>query len=103
MNKTPFMKIARATILFFLPTTYQHLTPEQAHYLRNTPVAQRNLERRIFLALAHTFLSPEQIQSIDGLELEDPQTDITTGPTTETPISIHTRRRTSQPRKDPSQ
>jgi hypothetical protein len=103
MNKAPFMKIARATTLFFLPQTYQHLTPEQAHYLRNTPVAQRNLERRLFMALAHTFLSPEQLQSIKGLELEDPQTDITSGPPTETPISTPIPRRKSQPKKDPSQ
>jgi len=102
MNKAPFMKIARATTLFFLPQAYEHLTPEQAHYLRNTPVAQRNLERRIFMALAHTFLSPDQLQSIEGLQLEDPQTDITSGPTTQTPITIPSPRRKSQPTKDPS-
>ena len=54
-----FLKIARATSAVFWPLVYQNVTPEEADYLRLTPVTRRNLDRRLFLALANTLLSPD--------------------------------------------
>ena len=76
MTYLRFLKIARATSSAFWPLVYQNVTSEEADYLRLTPAARRNLDRRLFLALAHTLLSPDQISNAHDLELEDIQTDL---------------------------
>lgn len=87
MTRPTFTKIAQMTSSYFWPLVYSRCTDEEVTYLKHTPVARRNLDRRLFMALAETLLSPDQIQAVRGLELEDPQTDIHTGQSTETPFS----------------
>lgn len=79
MSKRRFLTIIRAVNKVLWPALYKHLTPEQQHYLRHTPAARRNLDRRMILAIANTVLSPQQIATLDDIEplehelpLEDP-------------------------------
>lgn len=86
MTYSRFLKIARATGQVFWPLVYAHVTPEEATYLRKSPMVRRNLDRRLFMALAHTLLSAEQLGKTDGITLEDEQSDIETGSSTATPF-----------------
>lgn len=101
MTRPQFMKIAKATTEFFWPLVYQNVSQEEATYLRKTPVARRNLDRRLFMALAHTLLSPDQLQAVANLDLEDPQTSLDSGPTTRTPLATNLDQHTATPREDP--
>lgn len=87
MTYPRFLKIARQTASTFWPLVYECVTQEEATYLRQSPAARRNLDRRLFLALAHTLLTDDQISKASDLGLEDPQTNIPTGPHTATPFS----------------
>ena len=101
MTPHRFLKIARATAAAFWPLVYHHVTENEATYLRNTPSTRRNLDRRLVLALAHSLLTPEHISNMNGVDIEDNQTDLTTGPTTATPLKPAIPTRTSAPRKHP--
>ena len=81
MTYSRFHKIAQSTSKAFWPLVYLHVTPEEAAYLRSTPSARRNLDRRLVLALAHSLLTPDQISNAVDLELEDPQTNLPENPT----------------------
>jgi len=74
MTITRFKKIATATSSAFWPAAYQHLTPEEVTYLRKTPAARRNLDRRLISALAKTLLTPDQINDLKDIDLEPDQT-----------------------------
>jgi len=74
MTYARFHKIASSTSKAFWPLVYLHVTPEEATYLRSTPSARRNLDRRLVLALAHSLLTADQISNSVDFELDDPQT-----------------------------
>lgn len=100
MTPHRFLKIAKATAATFWPLVYAHVTENEATYLRSTPSTRRNLNRRLVLALAHSLLTQEQISNMNGVEIEDNQTDLTTGPTTATPLKPAMPFRNSEPRKE---
>lgn len=86
MTYSRFLKIARETSKTFWPLVYEHVTPEEATYLRKTPIVRRNLDRRLFMALAQTLLSADQLGKTDSIVLEDEQSYIETGTSTATPF-----------------
>jgi len=56
-----YQRICKETVATFWPAVFRFLEPAEQNYLRNTPAARRNLDKRIQLALAETLLSPDQI------------------------------------------
>lgn len=76
MTLERFTKIARKTTAKFWFFTFDYLTPEEANYIRETPTAHRNLERRIVYALAQSLLTPDQICLLKDLVLENPQSNL---------------------------
>jgi len=73
MTTKRFQKIAQLTATVFWPSVYQHVTPDEATYLRNSPAAHRNLHARLVRALAESLLSPDQINRLKNVEIEDLQ------------------------------
>lgn len=76
MTTHRFRSIAQNTAQSFWHNVYAFLSPEEKTYLRATPAARRNLDKRLLRALAETLLSPDQLSKFYDLELEDPQADI---------------------------
>lgn len=78
MTQARFLKIAKETTESFWVYAYDYLTLEEANFIRSTPTAHRNLERRIVYALAQSLLTTDQISLLEGLVLEDPQSALPT-------------------------
>jgi len=75
MTIARFQKIAQLTSIVFWPAVYQHVSPEEGNYLRQTPAARRNLDARLVRALAETLLSPDQINQLKNIDIADLQPD----------------------------
>lgn len=76
MTVAQFKSVTAVTALTFWQQVYKHLSPDEIRYLDSTPIARRNLDKRIIRALAETLLSPDQITRSFDLELQDPQDNI---------------------------
>ena len=100
MTHLRFQKIARETTAKFWLYTYKYLTPEEANYIRETPTAHRNLERRIVYALAQSLLTTDQISLLEGLVLEHPESDLHLDNHTPTPLSPSIKSPKTPPKKE---
>ena len=76
MTIARFQKIAQLTSIVFWPAVYQHVSTEEATYLRNSPAAQRNLKARLVRSLAETLLSPDQLIRLKNIDIVDLQPDL---------------------------
>lgn len=83
MTLKAFQTMATRLTLEIPRLSRHHLTPEQHNYITTSPSVRRNMEKRITLAIAQTFLTPEQIEMLNLTEETDPQ--IPTTPNIEEP------------------
>jgi len=100
MTHARFLKIAKETTESFWVYTFDYLTPEEASYIRSTPTAYRNLERRIVYALAQSLLTTDQISLLEGLVLEEPQSELPTAEHTAKPKRPTAKHTAKPPRKE---
>lgn len=77
MTPHRFTAILLPTIKVFWQHSFKHLTANEITYIRKTPAVRHALETRLLLALAHTFLTPDQISRFKNTEIQDLQTDFT--------------------------
>ena len=73
MTMHRFHKVAQLTAQSFWTLAFAYMLPEEETYIRTTPHARRNLERRLIRALADTLLEPKQIAELEDLTIQDSQ------------------------------